>query len=64
VNEKINTSQKKINIKKILNILLNMYAIVVKGYILNIKFLLYEDHLLKIFPMIKEWKKYLKCIDM
>jgi hypothetical protein len=27
-----------------------MYAIVVKGYILNIKILLYQNHILKIFP--------------
>jgi hypothetical protein len=36
-----------LNMKKISKILLNMYVVVVKGYILNIKFLLYQNHILK-----------------
>lgn len=36
-----------LNINKISKILLNMYVNVVKGYIFNIKFLLYQNHVLK-----------------
>jgi hypothetical protein len=50
LNGKINICQKKfLNIKKILNILLNVYVIVVKCYILNLKFVLYQNHIFNIF---------------
>jgi hypothetical protein len=38
-----------LNIKKISKILLSMYVIVVKSYILNIKVLLHKNHILKKF---------------
>jgi hypothetical protein len=46
--EKINVSHKIfLDVKKISKILLNMYVIIVKGYILNIKFLLHQNKILK-----------------
>jgi hypothetical protein len=36
---------------KMSKIFLDMYAIVVKGYILYIKFLLHQNHILKFFVM-------------
>ncbi len=41
-----------------------MYVIVVKGYILNIKFLLYQNHILKIFPYELNNEKNLKDVIM
>jgi hypothetical protein len=39
-----------------------MYVIVVKGYILSIKFLLYQNHILKIFPYGLNNEKNLKDV--
>jgi hypothetical protein len=39
-----------------------MYVIVVKGYILSIKFLLYQNHILKIFPYGLHNEKKLKDV--
>jgi hypothetical protein len=63
--EKTNSFDKKIiRYKENIKILLDMYAIVVGGYILYIKFLLHRNHILKNSIMNEKFNNYARRINM